>query len=430
MLLNKYLSFLPNKDIITEEANKPQILPTLVPFEASSHEQEDEELSSEGNANANKEEGDFEVTDRSDKSTAVLLSEEELVDLLKKEAEDEEQEAEERVLAEEGVETDKGKVKSGEITEDEEAEVEEKMLDDIPKIEEEVTDEEEEVKEEDLEDAEMLEKEEVEVERLSLEEMEGKPVKKIVDREEQGAFFEESDGSTESEIPADLDYAADSGILQPLQTVSTRLHPLTDDTQPLSKTEVREKETEKGLPTIGDDFEHDIQNTEAADSGEVSDQDKDKDSEATSKEISGQVDIQEPRGSPEFEIGSRVAGKEEEKSKNDSGSHTKGKTRKQKKNQRARKHSPQSEEPQSGQEQSQQESDGSSIDNTVHKAKRRRAGKWVMELFSVFQLMFWFYSPKQPLKAMFLAFTLAVGGDQNRAKSRENNSNVGSMVCR
>ncbi|XP_041789571.1 SPARC-like protein 1 [Chelmon rostratus] len=361
------------KDVITEEANKPQILPTLVPFEASSHEQEDEELSSEDNANANKEEGGFEVTERSGKSTAVLLSEEELVDLLKKEAE-EEQEAEERVLEEEEVEAERGNV--------EDEEVEEKTLDDKLELEEGAkgaTDEEEEVRE----DAEMLEKEEeVKVEKMSLQE---KSAEKPADREEEEASQEEAEGSTGSEIPADLDYAADSGILQPLQLVSTERKPPSDDTQPASKPDVKEKEaSEGGLPAIPDDYEQDVQNTEAMDGEEASDHDKEPEakSKGTSvdkKEPEANVDPQEPRSGAEFESGSRVAGKEEEKSKNDSGSHAKGKTRKQKKNQRARKHSPQSEEALSGQEQSQQdpqEPEGSSIDNAVHKAKRRRAGKW------------------------------------------------------
>ncbi|XP_059185876.1 SPARC-like protein 1 [Centropristis striata] len=355
------------KDIITEEANEPQILPTLVTFEASSQEQEDEELSSQDNANANKEEGEFEVTERSDKTAAVLLSEEELVDLLKKEAE-EEQEAEERLLEEEEAEET--------LEEEEEEEEEEKKLDaklDVEEDAKEVTDEEEEVKTESVGDVEMLEKEEVEVENVSL-----KAVDKTADGEEHGALLEETDGSTESEIPADLDYAADSGILQPLQLVSAKIKPHTDETQPPSKTDIKEKESvEKELPTIADDYEQDVQNTEAVDSEEVSDQDKDKD--ADRKEPEANVDPQEPKSNTEFEAGARPAGKEEEKSKNESGSHTKGKTRKQKKNKRARKHSPQSEETQSAQEQSQQDpqaSEGGNIDNTVQKAKRRRAGKW------------------------------------------------------
>ncbi|XP_074486085.1 SPARC-like protein 1 [Sebastes fasciatus] len=351
------------KDIIPEEANEPQILPTLVTFEASSQEQEDEELSSQDNANANKEEGEFEAAERSDKSTAVLLSEEELVDLLKKEAE-EEQEAEERELKEEEVEMGEVKVESGEAVEtieDEEAEVDHKL--EMEEHAKEGKDEEEEG------DAEMLEKDEEQVETLK--EKEEKPVEKITDREEQGAFMEETDGSTESEIPVDLDYAADSGILQPLQIVSAKIKPYAP-----SKTDVKEEETdEKALPTIADDYEHDMQNTEAVDSEEVSDQDKDsQDKPKDEKEPEeANVDRQEPK----IGTGSQLAGKEEEK--NESGGHTKGKTRKQKKNKRARKHSPQSEEAQSGHEQSQQDpqpSESSSLDNTAQKAKRRRAGKW------------------------------------------------------
>nr|XP_033479106.1 SPARC-like protein 1 [Epinephelus lanceolatus] len=372
------------KDVITEEANKPQILPTLVTFEASSQEQEDEELSSQDNANANKEEGEFEVSERSDKTTAVLLSEEELVDLLKKEAE-EEQEAEERVLEEEEeeVEMDKGKAESGEAVETtEDKEVEERKMDDKLEVEgddKEVTDEAEEGVKED-----MLEKEEEEeVENMSLEEKKEKSVEKTADKEVQGAFLEEIDGSTDSEIPADLDYAADSGILQPLQIVSAKIKPHPDDTLPDSKPDVKvKKDGEKELPIITYDYEQDVQNTEAVDSEEESDQDKD--SQAISKDVDkkepeANADPHEPKSTTEFESGSRTAGKEEEKSKNESGSHTKGKTRKQKKNKRARKHSPQSEETQSGQEQTQQDpqvSEGSSIDNTVQKAKRRRAGKW------------------------------------------------------
>ncbi|XP_071361369.1 SPARC-like protein 1 [Trachinotus anak] len=368
------------KDIITEEANKPQVLPTLVTFEASNQEQEDEELSSEGNANTNKEDGAFDVTERRGKSTAVLLSEEELVDLLKKEAEEEE--VEERELEEEEVEAVKGKVKSseaGEISEDEEAEEERKLEDNLEM--EEDRKEEGQMKKESVEDE--VEKE---LEKLSHKGKREESAGKMADRVEQVALLEETDGSAESDIPVDLDYAADSGILQPLQMIAAKLKPHADDTQPLSKSDVsdvKQKEaSEKELPTIDEDYDQGIQNTEAADSEEESDRGNlqdGKDDKAKSKEMDQNVEPQEPKSSRELESVSRVAGKEEETSKNDSGSHTKGKTRKQKKNQRARKHSPQREETQSGQDLSQQdpqESESSSTDNTVHKAKRRRAGKW------------------------------------------------------
>lgn len=356
------------------EANKPQPLPTLVTFEASSQEQEDEDLSSQDNANANKEEGEFEVTERSDKTTAVLLSEDELVDLLKKEAE-EEQEAEERVLEEEEAETDKGRLESGEAVEtidDEEDNLHDKR--EMREDNKDVTDEEEEVKEESVGDAEMLAKEEVEMENMSRKEKD--------EKSEQVELLEETDGSTESEIPVDLDYAADSGILQPLQIVSAKLKPHTDDTQLSSNTDVKEKETgEKGLPTIDAVYIQDVQNTEAVDSEEVSDQDKDlRSKDVDEKEPVANAEPEEPKSNTAFESWPQLAGKEEAKNKNDSRGHTKGKTRKQKKNKRARKHSPQSEETQSGQEESQQDpqASDSSIDNTAQKAKRRRAGKWVM----------------------------------------------------
>ncbi|KAM7009317.1 SPARC-like protein 1 [Tautogolabrus adspersus] len=355
------------KESITEEANKPQILATLVPIEASSQEQEDEELSSEDNANANKEEGEIGVTEGSDKSTAVLLSEEELVDLLKKEAE-EEQGAEERELEEEEVETEQSKVETGE---DEEAEDE--KLDDKLNMEEdakELTDVEVEEKDESLDDVDKVDKDEkVESDKMPLKDS------------EQEALQEETDGSTESELPVDLDYAADGGILQPLKIISAKLQLQMDDTQPLLKTDVKETET-----TIADELDHEVQNTEAEGSEEVSDEDMDKHQQAKSKEVGvdeketeENVNPENPKSGTEFESESRLALKEEEKSKNDSGGHTKGKTRKQKKNHRARKHSPQSDDAQAGQEQNQQdapESEGENIDNTVQKAKRRRAGKW------------------------------------------------------
>ncbi|XP_069570186.1 SPARC-like protein 1 [Brachyistius frenatus] len=378
---HKSLHTAKEKDVITDEDNKPQILPTLVTFEASNQEQEDEELSSEDNANAGKEDG--EVAEKREKSTAVLLSEEELVDLLKKETEEEE-EAEERELEEEEVEAEKGIVESSkalETTEIEEAEGKESKLDEPLETREEVVDEEE-VEEEDVKD-----EVEEEVEKISQEEQREESVSKMAVRDEQLGLLDETDGSTESEIPVDLDYAADSGAMQPLQVLPAEVKPITDDTQSTPKPDVPDvKETgtsEKDLPRTADDYEQEMQNTEAADSQEESDYDTSsaisRDVSVDKKESEPNVDPQEPKSSVELESGSRLSGKEEEKTKNESGSHTKGKTRKQKKNQRARKHSPQREETQPGQEQSQQdpqESQDSSIDNAVHNAKRRRAGKW------------------------------------------------------
>ncbi|KAM9856997.1 SPARC-like protein 1 [Aulostomus maculatus] len=372
------------KDIIVEEANRAQIFPTLVTFEAISQEQEDEELSSEDNANSNKENGHFDKRERSDKSTAVLLSEEELVDLLKKEAEEEE-EAEKKELDRQ-VEADQHK----------EGEDEEKKSDaDLESDRKEVSNKEE-VEKKQAEDAEMLEKE-AQVEEDVKKTHENEEEDKADPGEERGALLEETDGSTESEIPFDIDYAADSGILQPLQFVSANVKPHSDEDKSTTKTDVKEKEiNEKELTdttTIASDYEQDIQNTEAAGSEEVSDEEyqlqngtSDKDSQAKAIERNGdrrepRDDMESPelRSSMDLESGLELAGKEKEKNKNESGNHTKGKARKQKKNQRMRKHSLQRDEAAFGQEQNQpdpQESEDSSLDNTVQKAKRRRAGKW------------------------------------------------------
>uniref|UniRef100_A0A672Y431 SPARC-like 1 n=1 Tax=Sphaeramia orbicularis TaxID=375764 RepID=A0A672Y431_9TELE len=325
-----------------QEANKAQISPTLVPFEASSQEQEDEELSSEDNANTNKEDGELEIPEKKDKSTAVLLSEEELVALLKKEAEEEDVEEDQ---GEHEEEMDEGKVEAAEAVEEEEKTLDDKMGENA---------EEEEVKDENTQDTETLGNED-----------QAKEVEKIItEREEQEALFEETDGSTESEIPVDLDYAADSSILQPLKII-TKVKP----------------NKENGEHKF-DDYDQDVQNTEAMDSKEVSTQEnlpddrKYKDPSAKSAE----VDVMQQDSDSSTELTSKLSGGEageEEKSKNESESQTKRKTKKQKKNHRARKHSPQREETQEGQEQSQQEpQESEGIDNTVHKGKRRRAGKW------------------------------------------------------
>ncbi|XP_029995185.1 SPARC-like protein 1 [Sphaeramia orbicularis] len=347
------------KDVITEEANKAQISPTLVPFEASSQEQEDEELSSEDNANTNKEDGELEIPEKKDKSTAVLLSEEELVALLKKEAEEEDVEEDQ---GEHEEEMDEGKVEAAEAVEEEEKTLDDKMGENA---------EEEEVKDENTQDTETLGNED-----------QAKEVEKIItEREEQEALFEETDGSTESEIPVDLDYAADSSILQPLKII-TKVKPNVDDKQPFLKTHDQDvKEKENGEHKF-DDYDQDVQNTEAMDSKEVSTQEnlpddrKYKDPSAKSAE----VDVMQQDSDSSTELTSKLSGGEageEEKSKNESESQTKRKTKKQKKNHRARKHSPQREETQEGQEQSQQEpQESEGIDNTVHKGKRRRAGKW------------------------------------------------------
>ncbi|KAM6940615.1 SPARC-like protein 1 [Xenentodon cancila] len=352
------------KDAITEEANDLHVLPTLVMFEASSQEHEDEEQSSEDNTNAKKEED--EVNEKRDKSTAVLLSEEELVDLLKKEAQEEE-EAEERELDD--------KEQAGQdlrISKEEETKEEEKKLGDNLETEEELKNEEE------VRDDDMEEKVEEEIEKIPFKEKEEKPDVAMDDKEETVAFLEETESSTESDIPTDIDYAADSGILRPLQIVSSEVKSRSDDTvSEKDASDFEKKETsEKKLLTPDDYYHQGMQATEAVYSEEGAAQVKANSKETdTSKKDS---EPQEVKSNAGLESNSTSSRSEEEENKNDSGINTKGKTRKQKKNQRQRKHSPQRDERHPGQEQSQdlQESEDSSIENTVQKPKRRRAGKW------------------------------------------------------
>lgn len=354
------------KDIIAEEANGPQALPTLLPLEESGTEQEVEDLSSEDNANANKEIRGFEMLKRSSKTEAVLMSDEELTEILKKE----EQEVEERELEEEEeAEVEEGKEWSVEISEDSE-----KMLNDQLDREDA-----EEGADEDGEDAEMLDKEEIDVEMMPLERNVEKAAQQVAQTDEPGALFEESDGSAESEILADLDYAADSGLLQALHTLTPAKHP---NSQLLLEIEGNEQKASE--PAASDD------SAEAADGGEMSEHDEDQ--QATSKDEQDQeLDgvTPDPKESANVSM-SKMGGKEEEKS----GRHSKRKTKKQQKNRMVRKHFPQSEQPQSGQEQSQQESESSSAENTGSKAKRRRAGKWVMELCAMSLLILCFFSPE------------------------------------
>lgn len=361
------------KDIFAEEANEPQALPALLPLEDSGTEQEVEDLSSEDNANANKEIRGVEMPRRSGKTEAVLMSDEELTEILKKE----EQEVEEREPEEEEEEAEAEEGK--EMSEDSE-----KMLNDQLEREdaEEGAEGGERVVDEDGEDAEMLDKEEMDVAMMPLERNEEKAAQQAARTDQQVALFEESDGSAESEIPADLDYAADSGLLQALHTVTPARHP---DSQLLLETEGKEQKTsEEELPAASDD------SAEAVDGGEASDHDEDQ--QATSKDEQDQeVDgvTPGPKGSADISA-SKMGGKEEEKSRR----HSKRKTKKQQKNHRVRKHFPQSEQPQSGQEQTQQESESSSAENTGSKAKRRRAGKWVMELCAISLLILGSFSPE------------------------------------
>lgn len=367
------------KDFIREEGNEPRVAATLIPLEESSKEQEVEELSSENNVDADKDIRGVEMPERSSKSKAALMSEEDLAESLEEEAQEEPEGGERELEEEEEAEMEEGKER---LSEDQEKVLNEKLETEDA---EEEADEDEELIEEDAKGAEMLDKEEIDVEMMPLE----RKMEKTAQTEERGALFEDSDGSSESEIPADLDYAADS-VVQALHTSTPPEHP---DSRPLPETGGKEQQTSaEELPTASDDLE-----PEPADGGEVSEDDPD--DQAPSKDPGAHE--QGPklnRVSPDPQEGSellmsKAGGKEEEKSAR----HSKRKAQKQKKNHRVRKHFPQSEQAQSGPEPSHQESESSSAENSGSKAKRRRAGKWVMELCAVSLLTPGFSSPEPSL---------------------------------
>lgn len=297
--------------------------------EASNQEQEEGEASAEDNATVEKKTGAFEMT--KDESEAVLLSEDDLVDLLKKE-EAEEEEAEKQEMGEEfdaGVDEEKFR-----LTE----EVQEKKL---------FTMQDERVKNESVGSGEMFVKEskELEVEMKT---------KKNGDEslgEENVAFLEESEDSTESKILSTLDYAGDSAIVPPL-----RLIPAKDDIKSISTSATKEE-------------------TYAGGAVDVQVMPNGKGTEHQGGSSKDQIQDNKPKDSQ-----TQLAGKDEVKSNIESGDNASGKTRRPKKQQRTRKHSPQKEEKQNDQERrhkAPQEMGGGPNNSTVQKAKRRRAGQWV-----------------------------------------------------
>lgn len=370
MITHCYLSIfccLLIKDILTEEANEPQAVATLVPLEESSEEQRVEELSSENNLDANKENWKeirgAGMPERSSKSKAVLMSDEELAETLQKEAK-EEQEVEERDLEEEEAVKEEGKERPAEMSEDDEETLSDKL--DIEDAENEANEDEEEGEK----DGEMLDKEEIDVEMMPFEGNLGKHAQERAWTEERRVLFEKSDGSSESEIPADLDYAADSGLLQALQTPTPPKQP---DASLLLEPDGKEQQSsQEEPPTASDDGE-------AVDGRQASRHDEER--LLASKDAGAHEQDHKMNGiSPDLEENSelfmsKTGGKEEQKS----GHHSLRKTKKQKKNHRERKHFPQSEQPQPGQEASRQESESSSAEDIGSKAKRRRPGKRVLE---------------------------------------------------
>ncbi|XP_007551869.1 SPARC-like protein 1 [Poecilia formosa] len=333
------------KDVITMEGNRPQVSPTLATIETGSQEPEVEEVSSGYDTNANKE-GE-EVDEEIEKLTAVLLSEEELVGLLTEGAEEDE-EAEE--------------------TEDEVTMMDEKKANDSSEAVKMIKHEAK--TKDDSEEKEAKAKAKAE-----------KPAIKLTERSGQVGLLEETESSTESELPVTLDSAADSGILIPAQVESEDLYPSTENQESSSKRDLQDTKKEMGEKELLMQY---MPSPEAGDREEMTDQSKDsstksKEKHAVTDKPEETVDRQEFQSSVGLISGLRRSEKEEGKDESDSGAFSKRKTRKQKKNKRPRKHSPQRNETHPIQDQGRldsEESEGSSTENVVHKAKRKRNGKW------------------------------------------------------
>uniref|UniRef100_A0A3P9N9P0 SPARC-like 1 n=1 Tax=Poecilia reticulata TaxID=8081 RepID=A0A3P9N9P0_POERE len=333
------------KDAVMMEGNGPQVSPTLATIEAGSQEPEDEEVSSGYDTNANKQ-GE-QVEEEREKLTAVLLSEEELVGLLTKEAEEDE-EAEE--------------------TEDEVTMMDEKKANDSSEAVKMIKYE--------AKTKDSSEKKEAQAKKKA-----EKPAIKLIEQSGQVGLLEETESSTESELPVNLDYAADSGILIPAQVESEDLNPSTENQESPSKKDLQEPKKEVGEKEL---LMQDMPSPEAGDREEMTDQSKDsstksKEKHAVKDKPEATMDRQEFQSSVGLISGLWRSEKEEGKDESDSGAFSKRKTRKQKKNKRPRKHSPQRNETHPIQDQGQldsEESEGSSTENVVHKAKRKRNGKW------------------------------------------------------
>lgn len=343
------------KDVITMEGNRPQISSTLANIEASSQEPEDEEVSSAYDTNTNKE-GE-EVEEKIKKHTAVLLSEEELVGLLTKEAEEDE-EAEE--IEDEVTMMDEKKANnSSEAV---------KMLKYEAK------------KKEDSEEKETKAKDKAE-----------KPAFKLTERSGPVGLLEETESSTESELPVNLDYATDSGILIPAHVESEDLDPSTQNKESPSKKDLQYTKKEVGEKEL---LMQDMPSPEARDREEMTDQSKDlstksKEKHASKEKLEATMDHREFQSSVGLISGLRRSEKEEGKDESDRGAFSKRKTRKQKKNKRPRKHSPQRNETHPIQDRGQlnsEESEGSNTENVVHKAKRKWNGKWVIVFVNLLSL--------------------------------------------
>ncbi|XP_036430797.1 SPARC-like protein 1 [Colossoma macropomum] len=319
------------------------ILPTFFPFEASSPEPEDEDLN-EGTSNDKEKSeqvdtGTPEASDGDMSNIPVLLSEEALTKLLQ--ASEEEQ----QTMEEDKEDEDVGK--EGEVDE--------------------------------------VTKESMEVREESKAENGKGAAREQQQQQKEKVEVEELGSSTDSEIPMDLDYAADSETIDPAPSQLEEAKPSISnkekvedelptamedyDSQQLSedaekaKEENQEEQADQSLAI--DEQKEPLQDTENVQN--YTDDDKDKESK--------EAQLQDEKNSVEPADNNLPDEKEVEKHTNESDSHAKGKGKKQKRLRKMQRDQPSMAEGPTEHTQNEKKEPESTL-GTLQKTKRRKNGKW------------------------------------------------------
>ncbi|KAI2668365.1 SPARC protein [Labeo rohita] len=311
--------------------SKDGVLPTFLPFESSTQDPEDEDTSEENESRVEmKQAGAEEIkgSEEGEKNTPLLLSEEALTQLLQVPEE-----------ADEPVQEDEDDGDSPEKDKE------------IKKMEEKKKDGESTMKNED-----------------GTEQREGE--NKVEDANE-------TDSSTESEIPMDLDYAADRDASQPLPVKIEEAKASTINT-------IKEVEetAEDVIPTVTVDYDSQQSNTDSEDTAEEQEVPAEQTQDELKEAFRDSEDVNEKEKSDqqdEKNSSGKKTKKEKKKQKNESNSHGKGKAKKQRNNQRMEKmqndQAGTMEETAEHTHRKDPEELAEPIENTEPKAKRKN-GKW------------------------------------------------------
>ncbi|XP_036372765.1 SPARC-like protein 1 [Megalops cyprinoides] len=226
--------------------------------------------------------------------------------------------------------------------------------------------------------ADLLEESEEEDQSEEAREEQEQEEKAVMDEGSEDSDMQESNTSTESEIPTDMDYAGDNDGQDQMEE---EVKPLTDESSDLLPADGNQAGDE--IPESSDYESQEESKEEDAGSREERDQEPLAEGKGQGEmveasqgenEKGGADDVQEAKNS--VELGGDVGDTEEE-----GGGQGKGKTRKQKKIQRVNKAPEASDETRADEGQvhlqkSDPEKDTDSADNTVHKSRKRKTGKW------------------------------------------------------